>query len=454
VIDTAGSARRAVWGFLDQGISSLINFAVGFLIARTVTSDLFGAFSVAFSIYLAFLVSGRAFASEPFLIRHSHSQLRYWRVSVAAATGVGLIVGVIGTVAMVVIGLIVGGTVGSAMVPMAFALPGLILLDTMRFALIARGRPEGAFLCDIAWLVILVPGLFALEQLGQASLELPILVWGGSALVVVAIAHLATGTGPSPRMAVGWWRRHGDIAPRYVAEALISLTASQLTIIVVGVLAGLSAAGGLRGAQLLLGPMQVLFIGIGSISVPEGVAILRAKGPRGLVRPAIALSIVVAASVLVYGLVLLQIPDSLGTSLLGETWAQARPLIGPLSLAYAGVTSALGAAIGLRVLADARTSLRARIVDATAQTGGGIGGAWAFGAIGAAFGLALGSWIGAAAAWVSFRSSVRHASMAPMGTEGDDAVPAVSDGRIQIPTPWPTVPGTGTEIPDPDPPRG
>jgi len=43
--------RRAGWGLADQAFSSLTNFAVGLLIARTVGPADFGAFSLAFALY-------------------------------------------------------------------------------------------------------------------------------------------------------------------------------------------------------------------------------------------------------------------------------------------------------------------------------------------------------------------------------------------------------------------
>jgi O-antigen/teichoic acid export membrane protein len=419
-----GAARRAVLGFFDQAASSLINFAVGFLIARTVSDDEFGAFSIAFSFYVAVLVFVRALASEPFLIRHSGSDPAPWRVAVSASTGVALLVGLLGGLALALVGIVLGGSVGEAMVPLGIVLPGLVLLDTMRFAFIARARPQGALACDVAWLVLLVAALLAIDVAGISGLVPPIAAWGGSALAVVIIALVATSTSPSPREAVRWLRIHADIAPRYAAEALIALTATQVTIIIVGVIAGLAAAGGLRGAQLLIGPMQVLLIGLGSIAVPEGAALVRAGGPRRLLRPTIGVSVGLTVTVLVYGVLLMAMPDQIGTMLLGETWPQAEVVLGPLVIAYAGVSGGLGAAIGLRVLADARTSLRSRVVDATAQTTGGVGGAWVGGAFGAASGLAIGSWIGAAVAWLSYRSSLRRA----IATDAQPPTPAPDAG--------------------------
>lgn len=406
---SAGRARRAVWGFADQAVSSFINFAVGFLLARILSVDEFGAFSIAFSIYIGALVFGRALASDPLLIRHSGRSFRHWRVAADAASGVALLVGVAAALVMAMIGVVLGGHVGAALIIIAFTLPGLLMLDTMRFAFIARHRPERAFACDVAWLLLIVPTLLLVELTGDRSLEIPIIVWGGSALVVVIAAHALSGTVPSPRLATMWWRRHRDIAPRYAAEAMISLIATQVTIIAVGVLAGLAAAGALRGGFLLLGPILVLFIAFGSVSVPEGAAILREHGPRRVMPFAIGLTLLVSSMALVYGVLLELMPSELGAFLLGETWDSAQTVILPLSVGYLGAATAVGGAIGLRVLADARTSLRARTIDTLAMSIGGVSGAALAGAVGAATGMAIGAWFGSTVIWLSFRASVNRA---------------------------------------------
>ena len=45
-------ADRFGWGFADQAVSSLSNFLLGFLVARSVDAAAFGAFSVAYATYL------------------------------------------------------------------------------------------------------------------------------------------------------------------------------------------------------------------------------------------------------------------------------------------------------------------------------------------------------------------------------------------------------------------
>ena len=64
-------AGRAGWGLIDQVFSSLTNFALGIVVARTVPIAEFGAFSLAFAAYLLAVNMTRAFPMQPLAIRYS-----------------------------------------------------------------------------------------------------------------------------------------------------------------------------------------------------------------------------------------------------------------------------------------------------------------------------------------------------------------------------------------------
>lgn len=435
------TVRRVSWGFGDQALSSLTNFGVGVLVARTVGADDFGAFSLAFVTYTVALITSRALASEPFLSRHSATNEEDWRAAARGSSGIALLVSLWASAAVAILGIIIGGAVGPAFLALAVCLPGLLVQDMWRFAFIARGRAKLAFVVDLLWLLLLFPGLLALSAVGSQTIVVPILVWGGSATAVAIGSHIAMRSVPSLHDASAWWHRHRDIGPRYVLEALVSVGATQASAYFLVTFAGLAAAGSLRGGQILLGPMQVLLMGIGITAVPEGVRLVKRGGPRRLHGPAVIVSVAVAGSTVAWGLLISQLPDEVGRSLLGATWASAKGLILPLALAYAVISLSLGAGLGLRVLADARRSLRARTVDAIGQATGGIIGAYLLGALGTAIGLALGGIVGFAAHWLYFAASLRQhhdgheaatrsASSEPRGPAS--APPASSDASIEL----------------------
>jgi O-antigen/teichoic acid export membrane protein len=429
-------SRRAViyrvgWGFADQALSSLTNFGLGVLVARTVTAEGFGVFSLAFVTYTIALITSRAVASDPFIVRHSATSDEDWKAATRGSAGIALVIG-LGSAAVVALGgLVAGGPVGAAFLALAIVLPGLLVQDMWRFAFIAHGRSYLAFLVDLIWLLLLLPGLLALDAIGSDTVVLPIVVWGGAATISAVGSQFIARTVPSFRAARDWWRSQRDIGVRYAAEALVSMGATQATVFALVTFAGLATAGSLRGAQILLGPIQVVLMGIGITAVPEGIRLMHRSGLGALRKPAVAVSLLMSAAALVWGLLVSSLPDQVGVALLGETWASASALLLPMAIVVAISTLSLGAEIGLRVLADARGSLRARTVEAVSQTVGGVIGAWRFGALGSVFGLALGGVLGVVAHWSMFLASIRRAETRPpsMSAPSSD-LEAIDDGTV------------------------
>ena len=95
-------------------------------------------------------------------------------------------------------------------------------------------------------------------------------------------------------------------------------------------------------------------------------------------------------AVIVWSAVCRVIPVRLGTALLGTNWSGARALLLPTAIGVAAFGVAQAARSGLRALADARRSLRARAIGSPGFVIFGSAGAVIGQGEGAAWGLALG----------------------------------------------------------------
>src|SRR3954447_19034939 len=62
-----GGVRRLGWGLADQGLSSMTNFALAILVARSVSTSALGAFGLAFTTYTITLGATRALCHEPLI---------------------------------------------------------------------------------------------------------------------------------------------------------------------------------------------------------------------------------------------------------------------------------------------------------------------------------------------------------------------------------------------------
>jgi O-antigen/teichoic acid export membrane protein len=401
-------AQRAGWGVADQALSSLTNFAVGVFVARELGPTEFGAFSLAFATYLLALNASRGLATDPLAVRFSDASAESWREAAAAAAGTATLIGAIIGAGCVLAAVVFDNVVGVAFLSLGLMLPGLLLQDSWRYIFFAARRGRDAFLNDLVWAGVLGPFMAAVMLSGRIYVQWFVLAWGGAAMVAGLFGAAQAGTIPRLSLVGRWHRSHRDLGIRYLSENITFSVAVQVRLYGLGAIAGLAAVGALRAAELLLGPVNLIMMGIGSLmAIPEGARLL-SHGLGRLRRFVVGLAILLAAVAMLWGLVVAVLPDELGQRLLGATWQPAASLVLPITLMVAlqGVWSC--AWTGLRAMGAARRSLRAQLLGSSAFLVGALAGAAIDGAEGAAWGSAAGNLVACCIWWWQFRLATRE----------------------------------------------
>jgi hypothetical protein len=207
--------------------------------------------------------------------------------------------------------------------------------------------------------------------------------------VVAAVAgRFQAGMMPRFQLVRDWLKAHRDLTPKYVGEMLAVSGTIQVYMLGITAVAGIAAVSGIRGAQVLLGPVNVLNQGIRVIAVPEAARALK-HSYRRLWRVGLVISFGVGAGALAWGAIFLLLPEAVGRELLGPgVWAQASSVMVPVILLQAFGASNAGAFAILRALAAAGRGLRTRLISSVVLIAAGLTGAFLGGARGAAWGLA------------------------------------------------------------------
>jgi O-antigen/teichoic acid export membrane protein len=410
-------ARRVGWAFADQALSSVTNFAMGLWVARTVDATDFGGFSLMFATYALFLGAMRAVITQPLLIRHSHSGR--WREAVPQAQGTSLVLGSLLGIATAAAAPLLAPAAREPMLALAITLPGLMWNETLRYSFFANDQGKRAFCLDAVWAGLLLLGIWIVSvAVKSPSSQAFALAWGLSAGVAALGAATRAKILPRLRGALGWLRDHRDLAPALLAEFVLQSGGTLVVVFVVAAVGGLAEAGGFRAAQLLLGPLTILFMGSTLVAIPEAIAILD-ECPRQLPRAAGIFGGACAAIVAVWGALLVVTPTRWGTAWLGSTWFDARPLVVPLAVGLALTGVQQGASTALRSLGDARRTLRARAEAFPALLVGVVWGAWVGGAQGASWGLAWGLALSVVIWWSHFHRAWKGRS-SPVPPNGLD----------------------------------
>lgn len=381
-------AGNAGWTLTDQVLSALSNFALSVLLARTVDAAAFGAFAIAFLVYTMAISVERAITGQPLQIRHSGDPIKDFRTAAAHGLGAVAALGTAFGFASIGAGLLIGGDMAAALVPMGIFFPLLLLQDAARMAWFALSRPREATLLDAIWTVLLFGLAGVALALNLGSLPLLVGLWG-----VTAAVSAFTGLGrlrvlPRFGQALRWMREHRQLAGYLFAEYAVGLGAAQVAILVAGFITTATEVGSLRAAQTLLGPMSIIGAATFAFAIPE-LSRRPHLGARVRTLTASALSLTMGGATVVYLLVLLVIPDPMGRQLFGDTWAGARAVIVPMGLS--SIASALGSGPGVLLYAMGKANLTFRInlIKSPLVIVAVLAGAGQYRALGAALGLCV-----------------------------------------------------------------
>jgi O-antigen/teichoic acid export membrane protein len=396
--------RRAPWLVLDQGLSSISNFLLSIILVRSVPVREFGAFAVAWSMYSGILSLARTQTSDPLVIRYSTVGEQEWKEATGAATGFALVLGIVAGAAILAVAAMVKGPLAAAMTPVGIFLPALLVQDAWRYAFFAKATPSRAALNDLAWVVaqgVLFVSVAVADGVGVSSMTL---AWGAAATVAAIAGGFQAGIVPSPSRAAAWFHQQRGLGSPLSGSFVMREGTAQLALLSIGWFAGLAAVGTVRAALLMFGPLQVVLLSAIPFAVSEGARLLQ-ESPGRVFSVARIFSAFLGICTLVWGGLLILLPNHAGVVLLGEAWARARVLFPVLTICLLANAIDIGAEAGLRALGAVKRILHARMLVAPLSIGLAALGAWRAGARGAAVGLATANVVFAFILWLQFRAA-------------------------------------------------
>jgi O-antigen/teichoic acid export membrane protein len=396
---------RAGWNIVDQALSSLTNAALSILVARSVDAHSFGAFAICFTAYSLVIGTNRAFISDPLTIRFSDASNESFRAARSHAVAAAAAVGTAATVVLLGAALTQSGDVRYALLALALTMPGLTVQDALRLSFITEARPRAAAANDFLWGVLQMGGVGALLFAGLSSAAVFVVVWGTAAGLAALYAIVRSEALPAVRGMRRWVREQLHLSGFLVAEYTVVMGTFQIALLLVGVIGAVADVGSLRGAQVLLGPLNVAFFGFTFFAVPELVR-RRARPRRTQVSYAAALSGSLFAVTLAWGGLLLLLPDGAGRELLGDAWGGARAAVPAMTAWMAAIAASIGPISILRAFGAGWEIFRLSLLLGATVLSLGVLGAAEGGAEGAAVGFAVAHWLLLPLAWVRMFSVI------------------------------------------------
>jgi O-antigen/teichoic acid export membrane protein/quinol monooxygenase YgiN len=386
----------------------LENFLLNVYVARSLGVAQLGAFSLAYVTYGLANNANRGLAIEPLLVRFSASGPRIWRRAAKGSVSTSLLVGIVLGLCALAAGAVIGGTTGLAFYGLGVVFPVVLLQDSWRYAFFSWGRGYHALINDTIWLIVQLPLMIFLKRTGHANVFWFVLAWGAGAFVGAIVGSFQAKIVPNLGTTKQWLVRHRDLGLRFLVENTGGNASTTLLSYGISYILGIVAVGSIRAAGVLMGPLNIMFYGIGMLTVPEAARILH-KSPRRLPLYCIALSAGLTTLTLLWTVLLLVgLPHGLGNLMLGGIWRHTYPLVLPTAALTVAGALGIGAGVGLHALGAARRSMRATLIGSGLILAFSLLGAAIAGVVGTLYFGAVATVISTVISWWQFRKALRE----------------------------------------------
>jgi len=410
---SASKQRVMALTVIDQGASSVSNFALAFLVAHYSDAHVLGVFAILTTTYILSQGLVRSVTSDCLLTRHETDE-----AEMAKFERAGFLSAIMGALAVAVV-LLAASTLVSpelriAFVIFALSFPLMACQDFARYIGINRFNPAYAIWLDLAWLVLFLGVYGVLRHQGLVSLPWVYGAWAttGSAVGVYALwNHLSL---RHPRQLVSFWfGSERSVGFRFAGQFLLSSSWASVVVYLFVFIFSIAVIGQFKLAQLAFGPVAVMVAGVLTALVAVASKSFRADVSRAL-RFVLLGGVVTAGIQLLWMMGVYFAPVDTMTKLLGPAWPQARHLVPLIGVVFAFVALSGAAAAGLRSIRAARENLHLAMVMVpilfTCCMVGGI--VWGIEA--AVAGLCIGYGIYAVVGWVLLvRAAGRYTPPAP-----------------------------------------
>ena len=349
---------------LDYGLFSGSNFLLGVLLARWLAPEQYGAYALAFSIFILVTFLYQALVLEPLSVfsgtAYPNNLRGYLQSNVWLHWGISL-----------VICLALGGTAVAARVwwhspvsAMAFAgmtvaAPFILIHALGRRSFYLKLTPGPAAFGSAFYCAFVVGGSFLVYKLGWLSAFTAYLVMGLAALVggVIMLFQLNAKLEPATaKVRLGTtWSKHWEYGRWALATCVVGWIPTYVYIPLVSKFSGLAVAGELRALMNLGGPVLQTYAALSMLFLPLAARVQSTQGKRGASALTIKLTGLFVAGGVAYWAVLIPLRGPLFRLLYAGKYMDASSLL-PLFAAETIVWSAaLGPAILLRAMESPRS---------------------------------------------------------------------------------------------------
>jgi O-antigen/teichoic acid export membrane protein len=423
---------------LDQALVSGSNFLLSIMLARWLMPAQYGAYTLAFELFLLVALLHQALLLEPMSVlgpsMYSEQLKPYFRNLLSIHLALSLTIGVaLGTYAWIVDkpGRLDG--LPAALVGIALAGPCILLLQIGRRAFYWELTPGLAVAATLLYCVLVVSGLIILYRLALLTSFTALLLMGTAALLASAFQLIRLQRALKPATTATTlhevWSQHWKYGRWAIASSLAIWIPGNIYFILLGSFSGMAKVGALKALWNLTQPIAQVFTALSLFFLPYAARVGRRSGSASVGRLAWKLTFVFAGASISYWSVIVLLREKIVHLLYAGHFGEIIPWV-PWIAVYMCLWCATHAqAIGLRALLSPASVFCAYGVASIVSVAIGIPAVHMLGIPGAIGCLILSSGICLATIVLLLRHKIHHL---PASSPDAPAAETADDGRIPI----------------------
>jgi O-antigen/teichoic acid export membrane protein len=388
-------ARKGGLAVLDQALISGSNFVISVLLARWLMPDQYGAYAVAFGIYVMLTLVYQSLVLEPMGVFGGsifRSRLRgYLRslVSMHGAFSVAI------CSALVIAWAVAhhqdaGGALTGALAGVAIASPCLLLLALARRTFYVELSPAPAAIGAFIYSTVVLAGLYFVFQHGLLSPFVAFLLIGGGALVtavvlMVALRFSLSGSGRALPFRETWCRhwRYGRWA---LAGCVAGWLPSYIYYPLLSSFKGMAESGQLKALMNLTMPFEQTKGALIMLFLPYAARVMEQQGKAGTRILGIRLTLLSVCLAIAYWAVIIPLHKPVFHILYSGRYMEVAYLLPALAFGQIFWSGTFGPSVALRAMESPASVFAALGFATVASVMIGVPATWAFGLKGAIWG--------------------------------------------------------------------
>ncbi len=413
---------KVVLAVMDQGLISGSNFVMGILLARWLSAEQYGAYALAFSIFLLLSQFYISLLLEPMAVfggsTYRYRQQGYlgallW-IHLGSALTIFFVLGISAGVAQT---FHVGGNLPSALAAVTVAGPCVLLFWLVRRAFYLELSPAPAVLGAMFYCAVVLGGLLVVYQRGWLSAFSAFLLMAIGALLTSILSLLRLKPilrlrKASPSLQETW-QQHWNYGRWALATSALLWVPSNIYFPVLSSFSGLARAGELKALINLTLPIANVATALSLLFQTYASRIHHTHGAGRLRTFAGKVTLLYAAGGVIYWVLLVAFRQQVVHFLYAGNYQDLAPLVPWLAVASILQMSIAGPTIGLRAMESPASVFVAYCASSAVSFLVGIPLAWRFGVRGVVLAMMASSLMGLVASYALLkRKEGRTAALA------------------------------------------